>query len=168
MKRREAIASIVAAGWLAGCGNGEPAVKRARWPALPVRDLTGRATTMPRVTGTVRLINMWALWCPPCRQELPGLARLAAALTPRGIEVSAIALAEDIFPVREYVAQNVAGLRSLVLAPNSPAADPLGLDSLPQTFIVAPDSTVLACWVGARDWDSDGVRADVERILRAA
>jgi len=114
----------------------------------------------------VRVINMWALWCPPCRQELPGLARLAAALAPSGIEVSAIALADDIFAVREYVAQNVAGLRSVVLQPRSAAADQLGLDALPQTFIVAPDSTVLACWVGARDWDSDVVRAQLERVVR--
>jgi thiol-disulfide isomerase/thioredoxin len=168
MKRREAIASLAAAAWLAGCSRGEPAENRPRWPALPVRDLMGRPTTLPRASGTVRIINMWALWCPPCRQELPGLVRLASSLAPRGIEVSAIALADDIFPVREYVAQNVAGLRSLVLPPDSAAANQLGLDALPQTFIVAPNSTVLACWVGARDWDSDAVRSHLERIVRAA
>jgi thiol-disulfide isomerase/thioredoxin len=167
MKRRDVIASIAAAPWLAGCGR-ESADPRARWPALPVRDLTGRPSTLPRTSGTVRVINMWALWCPPCRQELPGLARLAAALAPQGVEVSAIALADDIFPVREYVAQNVAGLRSLVLSPSAPASGQLGLDSLPQTFVVAPNSTVLACWVGARDWDSDAVRAQLERVVRGA
>jgi thiol-disulfide isomerase/thioredoxin len=168
MKRREALGCIAAAAWLAGCGSGDSADPRARWPALPVRDLTGRPTTLPRASGSVRVINVWALWCPPCRQELPGLARLASALAPKGIEVSAIALADDIFPVREYVAQNVAGLRSLVLSPSAPASGQLGLDSLPQTFVVAPNSTVLACWVGARDWDSDAVRAQLERVVRGA
>jgi thiol-disulfide isomerase/thioredoxin len=169
MKRRLAIASLAGtAAWLAGCSNAYAPQARPRWPALAVRDLAGRPATLPAASGGARLINLWALWCPPCRQELPSLARLASALAPRGVEVSAVALADDSFAVREYLREHAAGLPSVVLSPGQPVASELGLQALPQTFLVAPDGAVLARWTGARDWDAPSVRNQLDRLLQAA
>lgn len=167
MKRRAAIASAFAA-CLSGCGPARVADQRPRWPELPVRELGGQAVTLPAASGQPQLVNMWALWCPPCRAELPALQRLGAALAPQGVQLAAIALAEDLFPVREYLAQHAAGLRSAVLAPKQPVVAQLGLTSLPQTFVVSRDGAVLACWIGARDWDSAPVRSEVTRVLQQA
>jgi thiol-disulfide isomerase/thioredoxin len=112
------------------------------------------------------LINLWALWCPPCRQELPSLERLASALAPRGIEVTAVALADEGFAVREYLAEHAAGLHGVVLSPGVAAAGKLGLQTLPQTFLIAADGTVLARWTGAREWDSPSVRNQLDRLLQ--
>ncbi|HXE48356.1 MAG TPA: TlpA disulfide reductase family protein [Ramlibacter sp.] len=169
MKRRCAIASLAgAAAWLAGCSDAPSPQARPHWPALAVRDLAGRPATLPAASGGARVINMWALWCPPCRQELPSLGRLASALAPRGIEVSAVALADDSFAVREYLREHAAGLPGVVLSPSLPAARRLGLDALPQTFVVAADSAVLARWTGAREWDSPSVRNQLDRLLQSA
>lgn len=169
MRRRRLIGCAAgAAAWLAGCGQAPAPVAVPRWPALPVRDLAGVSLTLASTGPRARLINVWALWCPPCRQELPSLARLASALAPRGVEVCAVALAQDLFPVREYLAQNAAGLHGLVLSPGVPAARPLGLDVLPQTFLVASDATVLARWTGAREWDLPTAREQIHRLLAAA
>lgn len=165
--RREAIAIIGAAVvGLAACGGkGHTA---ARWPALSVRDLAGRPMTFPAASGGARLINLWALWCPPCRRELPALHRLAAALAPRGVEVSTIAVAEDGFAIREYLTQHSLELRSVVIAPGLPGLEPLRIESLPQTFVVAADGAVLARWVGERDWDAPAVRRELEHLLQPA
>jgi thiol-disulfide isomerase/thioredoxin len=168
VKRRAAIASAFAA-CLSGCGPAPtPVAKRPRWPALTVTGLDGDVLTLPAATGRARLVNMWALWCAPCRIELPALERLGLALAPQGVQVSAIALAEDLFPVREYLAQHAARLSGAVLRPRVPEVRQLGLDALPQTFAVSPDGGVLACWVGARDWDAPAVRAEIGRVLKAA
>jgi thiol-disulfide isomerase/thioredoxin len=169
MKRRGAIASVAgAAAWLAGCRDAPAPQARPRWPALAVRDLAGRPTTLAAASGGTRVINLWALWCPPCRQELPSLARLATALAPRGIEVTAVALADDSFAVREYLREHAAGLAGVVLSPALPAAASLRLDALPQTFVVAPDGAVLARWSGAREWDAPSVRDQLDRLVQAA
>ena len=173
MKRRSAIASAVGAlAWLAGCES-EPADPAAgpstlaRWPTLPVLDLAHQATTLPATSSRSRIINVWALWCPPCRRELPGLQRMARWLAPRGIELSALALADYSFAVREYLAQHAPGLHSVVLPPRSLAALQLDLKVLPQTFVVAADGRVLARWLGERDWDSLAVREALDRLLRS-
>lgn len=159
---------VGAAGWLAGCDAVTPPTTARRWPALPVRDLAGQPAILPATTAGARVINIWALWCPPCRQELPSLERLAWTLAPLSIDVCAVALAEDSFPVREYLAQHAAGLNGVVLSPRLPAVTELDLKVLPQTFLVAPGGAVLARWVGAREWDSQAVRAELDRLLQLA
>jgi thiol-disulfide isomerase/thioredoxin len=167
VKRRAAIASALAA-CLSGCGRSPVAEDRPRWPALPVTQLSGQPATLPAASGQARIVNLWALWCAPCRAELPALERLGLALAARGVQVSAIALADDVFAVREYLSERAARLQGAVIGPREPVVRQLGLDALPQTFIVARDGGVLACWVGARDWDAPAVRAKLDRLLKDA
>lgn len=167
MKRRGAIASLaVAAAWLAGCDGTRVADTRPQWPSLPVQDLAGRPATFPGTSRGARVINLWALWCPPCRRELPSLERLTWTLAPVSVDVCTVALAEDSFPVREYLAQHAPGLHGVVLSPRMPVVQELGLQALPQTFLVSADGRVLARWVGAREWDSQAVREELDRLLQ--
>jgi thiol-disulfide isomerase/thioredoxin len=169
MKRRGALALLAGATtWLTGCDRPPPPEAKPRWPALKVRDLRGTPVSLPGASGGARLINLWALWCPPCRQELPGLERLAWAVDSLNLDVVAIALAEDGFAVREYLSQHAATLQGLVMSPGVPAVRELGLDALPQTFLVAGNGEVLARWVGAREWDSPPVREQLGQLLRPA
>jgi thiol-disulfide isomerase/thioredoxin len=167
VRRRAALASALAA-CVAGCGPAPQAQARPKLPALPVRDFTGQAKTHAPASGSPQVINMWALWCPPCRAELPALERLAAALAPQGIAVTAIALAEDLFAVREYLGQVAARLPGAVLSPSQAVVRELQLDALPQTFLVDPRGGVIACWVGARDWDTAPVRSLLTQSLKDA
>ncbi|MGZ8256051.1 MAG: TlpA family protein disulfide reductase, partial [Burkholderiaceae bacterium] len=151
-----------------GCDGARAPDSRPLWPALSVQDLAGRPATLPGTSKGARVINLWALWCPPCRRELPSLERLTWALAPDAIDVNTVALAEDSFPVREYLAQHAPGLHGVILSPRTPVVQELGLQALPQTFLVAPDGRVLARWVGAREWDSQAVRDELDRLLQTS
>ncbi|MBI5275343.1 MAG: TlpA family protein disulfide reductase [Burkholderiales bacterium] len=152
---------------MAGCSEQRAADTRPRWPTLNARDLIGQSITLAATSEQPRIINFWALWCPPCRFELPSLERLAHHLAPRGVHVSTVALADDDFPVREYLLQHAKTLPSVLIGPRTPDAQQLGLKMLPQTFVVSPGGTVLAGWVGAREWDAPDVRQDIVRVLQA-
>ncbi len=108
------------------------------------------------IPATVRVVNFWASWCIPCREEFPDFLRLERAYTDRGLRVFFVSIdfPEDLPHVRAFLReQGVAGRTFLKV----------GKD---EAFIVRIDST----WTGAIPatvvYDADGEkRAFVEGRL---
>ncbi len=72
-----------------------PLVMRAQpvpLPDLRVLDGTGRPVDLSSFRGKVVLLNIWATWCPPCRQEMPSLDRLQAQLGGGEFQVVALSM----------------------------------------------------------------------------
>jgi len=76
----------------------------AEFPALldlPVVDLDGRAATLSRWQGRFTLVNFWATWCAPCREEIPLLMAVQGEWRARGLRVIGVAI-DDADAVRRY------------------------------------------------------------------
>ena len=161
LRRRFAFAlgSCLAAPALTACGDGRRSADPPpqRWPDLQVTDLDGRAQRLGPHPTRLRVVNVWARWCAPCRRELPSLQRLAAQLDPARFELLTLALDDDRFALREYVADVRLELPVLQRAPQAPGPSP-EFRTLPQTFVVAPGGRVAARVVGERAWDADEPR----------
>ncbi|MDP1526429.1 MAG: TlpA disulfide reductase family protein [Rhodocyclaceae bacterium] len=65
-------------------------------------DLQGQPTAMNRWQGSPLIVNFWARWCGPCRQEIPELIKLRQAYRNKGLEVLGIALEDKVEPVRDF------------------------------------------------------------------
>lgn len=96
--RTVTIAAVAAAALTAGLLFGlldpqrskeDPGVTIAQ---LVLPDLAGNPTSAAQWRGKVVVINFWASWCPPCRDEIPGLARTQAELGPEGLQIVGIAV----------------------------------------------------------------------------
>jgi len=59
----------------------------SRLPDFSVKDLQGRELSSADLRGKVVLIDFWATWCKPCKQEMPGYQKLAELYGPRGFVV---------------------------------------------------------------------------------
>jgi len=131
--------------------------------AVPVMDLPvlqGAPGPVP-APGRPVLINYWASWCGPCREEMPVLGQFAAAQEPGGIEVVGIAL-DDEAPARAFLAEVPVPFRVVREAPGvQDSSVRLGnkLGVLPYSVLVAADGKLVRQRFGAfkgsddlRDW----------------
>ena len=164
---------------LAGCGGApvHPAVGRVVGD-LPLVSIMKPSRAAPTFTGKVTLLNLWGTWCPPCRRELPGMARIAARLAddPR-FQLVAVScggggrdeLAEISATTVEYLAEqrleidawaDPDGMTRVILA------ESFGFGAYPTTYLVGPDATVRAVWTGYRSRDEGDMARAVIEVLK--
>ncbi len=61
-------------------------------PEVVARDLQGRPRALSDLRGEVVLLNVWATWCPPCREEMPSMQRLHERLADDGLRIVAVSV----------------------------------------------------------------------------
>lgn len=162
MKRRQAALALAGAAlappWLLAQVGSTPRRDAAaqlavqRWPALTLHDLEGRPYLGLDGGGRVRIVNVWARWCAPCRRELPSLQRLAERLDGRQVELITIALDDDPFALREF-ARELRLRLPILRGEDAQLRHELKIRALPQTLVVDGEGFVRRRLLGARDWD---------------
>ncbi len=156
---------------LAGCGEDEAAPPRLQvgdvLPPLSLVDLRRQPQTLQPIPGKLLMINVWATWCGPCRQELPSLQRLAAKLDPARFELVLLSVDDDEHVVREYLIERKMHFTSLLDPHMAVATGVLGVRLFPATYFVHPDGRIVSLIEGAREWDSPEVLAEIEAMLPA-
>lgn len=161
-----------------GCGRPapHPAVGRSLG-RLPIAAVADPSAAPPALEGKVSLVNFWGTWCPPCRQELPGLVRLARRLgdEPRFqlVAVSCKPGPDDFDAVaaetREFLAAQRLDIQAW--ACDDPVGrdilfTTIGLDAFPTTLLVGPDATVRRVWIGYRPQDEAEIAAAIVTLLK--
>jgi peroxiredoxin len=165
--RRLAGVALVFLAMLGGCERHPPAAVRigAPLPALQVQSLGGATVSLDRLRGKVIVFNVWAVWCRPCREEMPSLERLSAQLDPDHFAVVGLSVDRDRYLVDEFLRRYRIRF-PIYLDPDRRVATQLGVKVFPETLLVAADGTLQARVIGARAWDRPAVRALLARLYR--
>jgi thiol-disulfide isomerase/thioredoxin len=90
---------------VAGAGTTGQTEREPFAPAFALADLHGDTVELSRFAGKVTLVNFWASWCDPCREEFPLMARLYGDFGRADFEIAAISDDVDRGKMRAFVAQ---------------------------------------------------------------
>ena len=123
-------------------------------PDLSAPDLEGRIHHLSDYRGKWVLVNYWATWCPPCREELPELEVFHYNHKDRDAVVLGLNMEDiDVQRLRDFVEEQF--LSFPILRVGSRHRSPLGsVPGLPTSFLVSPDGKVVAKQVGPVDRES--------------
>lgn len=161
MKRLLPVLLLCALGATASAGApGEVAVGQALREAT-ITGLNGPPRKLSEFRGKPLIINVWASWCEPCRQEMASLDRLAWLDVAHDFNI--IGISTDDYPDRAqaWLKDSHATISQFIDA-RLQMENMLGASRLPLTVLVGADGRVLEKIYGSRAWDS----ADALRLIR--
>ncbi len=127
--------------------SGVPSVIRfarnpERMPPFLVNDLDGGIISTAGLRGKVVLVNFWATWCPPCREEIPELIELSSRYKEK---LQIIGVSMDDSPAREVreFAKEIGITYPVVMGSGAIEAEYGGVPALPTSFIISPEGRVV-------------------------
>ncbi|MCM2357028.1 MAG: TlpA family protein disulfide reductase [Geobacteraceae bacterium] len=153
MKRFFCLSLLLLLCALPGCTKEEkPALVGNPAPDFTLRDLAGSEVKSADLRGKVVVLNFWATWCPPCREEIPSMMRLNRAMAGKPFQMLAVSIDEGgKAAVEAYFKQSGTMLPAL-LDTNQAVSKRYGLTGVPETFVIDKKGVILKKIVGTVDW----------------
>lgn len=136
-------------------------------PSVPFKDAHGGLHTLAEFKGKVTIVNFWANWCPPCKAEIPSLARLERAEAGKAVAIVPISVGKghDDIAGRAFIAKNpplqfyTEPTYTLAFAFKPPIGD------MPTTVILDRHGLERARLEGGADWSSGQAKAVIASLL---
>jgi cytochrome c-type biogenesis protein len=119
-------------------------------PDVQFQTLTGEAFRLGQLRGNVVLLNFWATWCIPCREEIPVLNAMQHELEARGLKIVGASLEDTAAGVESYE-KEVRKFEYQVLVGGDEAKAKFGGTPLPTTYLIDRDGRIRQKIIGARD-----------------
>ena len=129
--------------------------------ALTLSDASGNTQSLRQWQGKLLVVNFWATWCPPCREEMPGFSRLQRKFSGNGVQFVGIGI-DSADKIHEFSVQSPVAYPLLVGSPGlMEIVGQLGNNAggLPYTVVFGRDGTLRETRLGV--WKE----ADLENLL---
>lgn len=146
-----------------------PEEAREPLPDIEFLDMEDKPARLSDFRGRVVVLNLWATWCAPCREEMPSLDRLQQAFAEEPVTVLALSV-DRAGPERVRQFLEEIGVRHLAVYrdPKMRATRALRVPGLPATILVDRLGREVGRHLGIAEWDSDGVQAAIRGLLGEA
>lgn len=152
---------------------GSAVAKSAKHQELkgPAKDFTlksrsGKNVRLSDLRGRVVMLNFWASWCGPCRQEMPLLDKLAQRYGPAGFELLGINVDADK-KLADAVLKEIPVGFEILYDPDSKVSDAYKIDSMPSTIMIDCDGNLNYLHRGYVPGDEKTYKSRIKKLLRS-
>ncbi|GLZ88011.1 hypothetical protein Pres01_40620 [Metapseudomonas resinovorans] len=131
-------------------------------------DAEGQTLNLANFRGKVVLLNVWATWCVPCREEMPTLDRLQERLGGADFQVVALSVDQDgLAVVRDFYREVGIQRLEIFVDEKMHAIQVLGAFGLPATLLLDREGRELGRKLGAAEWDAPEVEAYLREVINS-
>lgn len=160
MKRLVSISLLLIIITMTACSRKEtaqPAVEGRPAPDFTVRDLTGKETRLSDLKGNVVLVNLWATWCPPCREEAPSIADLNRLMAGKPFRLLAISIDQGGKEAVDAFFKQARISLPAYLDSDGAIARMYGITGVPETFVIDKKGVIIKKVIGPIEWNAPEV-----------
>ncbi|MBM4183829.1 MAG: TlpA family protein disulfide reductase [Gemmatimonadetes bacterium] len=170
-------AMLVLVAWM-GRESYRPVITGAAAPAFTVTTLDGGTASLSDYAGKVVLLNIWATWCLPCREEMPSMERLYQSFKKDGgaedFEILAVSIDA---PIGQRDSSGNIGGDLAAFADEYGLTFPIMHDpsgdirftyqttGVPESFVIGRDGIIIKKVAGPTEWDNEVNKELVRRLL---
>ena len=134
-------------------------------PNVEFVDADGKPVSLEDFRGKTVLLNVWATWCAPCREEMPGLDRLQEELGSETFEVVALAVDKGgIEAAKKFLADTKVESLQTFADPTARNGATLKVVGMPTTILIDPQGREIGRLIGPAEWDSE----DAKRLISSS
>ncbi|MDY0290770.1 MAG: TlpA disulfide reductase family protein [Desulfuromonadaceae bacterium] len=133
-------------------------------PNFTLENMQGEEVTLSDLQGKVVLVNFWATWCPPCRQEMPSMESLYRHLKDQGFEMLAINVEKNGPEAVSSFLSDKSHSFPILFDPQAQVQRLYNVSKYPETFVVDRNGIVVEHVVGAIDWMQPSVVEYLENL----
>lgn len=135
-------------------------------PDLPFIDETGASHSLAEYRGKVVVLNLWATWCAPCREEMPALSRLQAELGGERFQVVTLATGRNSqVKIAQFFEEVGATNLPRFQDEKQTIARAMGVIGLPVTVLIDAEGREVARLIGGAQWDGPEARKVIDALL---
>lgn len=169
-----AMGLVVVVAWM-GRDRYRPVIAGAEAPDFQATDLAGEPVSLADYQGDVVLLNIWATWCAPCREEMPSMQLLHEIVDHPDFHVVAVSVDADAPGVLGYLGRQGGDVEGFVdefgltfdilRDPSGRIGEVYQTTGLPETFLIGRDGVIYRKVSGGTLWDAPQYQELVQRLL---
>lgn len=162
---RSALIAVLIAGWIAAVSPAAAAENPVRAPDFTLKSGTGKNIKLSELRGRVVLVNFWATWCAPCKEELPLFNRLYDKFRLAGLEILGVNIDKSSSAAMDF-SRRLGLSFPILFDPSGDLAEKYRITSMPSTAVVAKDGTIRYVHRGFIPGDSSRYESEIRSLLK--
>jgi len=150
---------------LVQAANLKPVTNDIAAPSLTLKDLKGEIHDLKDYKGQVVLVQFWATYCGPCRQEMPSMNKMMTKMGDTPFKILAVDMGETEAEVKQFVSE-VKPDFTILMDEDGKSIEEWRVFAAPSNFIVGVDGKIKYTLFGGVEWDSDELIEKIKAVAK--